>query len=87
LLKTVDMNSLELKKRIIKQIDHLNEEDFEKVYLQLLDILKPVTYYKLSDEENEAINSALEISEEGETYSHNEVISEAQVKFTNLKFK
>ena len=87
MLKTVDMNSLELKKRIIKQIDHLNEEDFEKVYLQLLDILKPVTYYKLSDEENEAINSALEISEEGETYSHNEVISEAQVKFTNLKFK
>ena len=81
------MNSMELKKKIIKQIDHLNEEDFEKVYLQLLDILKPVTYYKLSDEENEAINSALEISEEGETYSHNEVISEAQVKFTNLKFK
>jgi hypothetical protein len=87
LLKTVDMNSLELKKKIIKQIDHLNEEDFEKVYLQLLDILKPVNSYKLSDEENEAINLALKVSEEGETYSHNEVISEAQVKFPNLKFK
>jgi hypothetical protein len=87
LLKTVDMNSLELKKKIIKQIDHLNEEDFEKVYLQLLDILKPVNFYKLSDEENEAINLALKVSEEGETYSHNEVISEAQVKFPNLKFK
>jgi len=87
LLKTVDMNSLELKKKIIRQIDHLNEEDFEKVYLQLLDILKPVAIYKLSDEENEAINSALEVSEEGETYSHNDVISEAQVKFPNLKFK
>ena len=81
------MNSLELKKKIIRQIDHLNEEDFEKVYLQLLDILKPVAIYKLSDEENEAINSALEVSEEGETYSHNDVISEAQVKFPNLKFK
>jgi len=87
LLKTVDMNSLEQKKKIIKQIDHLNEEDFEKVYLQLLDILKPVNSYKLSDEENEAINLALKVSEEGETYSHNEVISEAQVKFPNLKFK
>jgi len=52
-----------------------------------LDILKPVAIYKLSDEENEAINSALEVSEEGETYSHNDVISEAQVKFPNLKFK
>jgi hypothetical protein len=83
----VDMNSLELKKKIIKQIDHLNEDDFGKVYHQLLDILKPVTFYKLSDEENEAIDSALKVSEEGETYTHNEIISEAQVKFPNLKFK
>ena len=81
------MNSLELKKKIIKQIDHLNEEDFEKVYLQLLDILKPVTFYKLSDEENEAINSALKVSDEVETHAHNEIISEAQVKFQNLTFK
>jgi hypothetical protein len=52
------------------------------VYLQLLDILKPVTFYKLSDEENEAINSALKVSEEGATYPHNEIISEAQVNST-----
>lgn len=81
------MNSLELKNKIIKQIDHLNEEDFEKVYLQLLDILKPVASYKLTEEENDAIDSALKVSEEGETYSHNEVTSEAQNKFPNLKFK
>lgn len=81
------MNSLELKKRIIKQIDNLMEEDFEKVYLQLLDILKPVSFYKLSEEENEAIDSALKVSEEGETYTNNEVISEAQIKYSNLKFK
>jgi len=81
------MNSLELKKKIIKQIDNLKEEDFEKVYLQLLDILKPVSFYKLSEEENEAIDSALKVSEEGETYTNNEVISEAQIKYSNLKFK
>ena len=81
------MNSLELKKKIIRQIDHLNEEDFEKVYLQLLDIIKPVTFYKLSKEENEAIDAALKVSEEGETYTHDEVISDAQIKFPNLKFK
>jgi len=67
------MNSLELKKKIIKKIDNLREEDFEKVYLQLLDILKPVSFYKLSEEENEAIDSALKVSEEGETYTNNEV--------------
>ena len=81
------MNSLELKKKIIKQIDNLKEEDFEKVYLQLLDILKPVSFYKLSEEENKAIDSALKVSEEGETYTNNEVISEAQIRYPNLKFK
>lgn len=87
MLKKGEMNSLELKKKIIKQIDHLNEEDFEKVYHQLLEILKPVAFYKLSDEENDAINSALSVSEEGETYAHHDVILEAQIKFPNLKFK
>ena len=61
------MNALELKKRIIKQIDHLNEEEFEKVYQKLLEILRPATYYQLSETENEAIDSALKVSEEGET--------------------
>ncbi len=81
------MNSVELKEKIIRQIDCLNEEDFEKVYNQLLEILKSANHYKLSEEENEAIDSALKVSEEGETYTHNEVISEAQNKFPNLKFK
>ena len=81
------MNSLELKKTIIRQIDHLKEEDFEKVYLQLLEILKPVSFYKLSEDENEAIDSALKVSEEGETYSNDEIILEAQIKYPNLKFK
>lgn len=81
------MNSLELKKKIIKQIDNLREEDFEKVYLQLLEILKPVSFYKLSEDENEAIDSALKVSEEGETYSNDEIILETQIKYPNLKFK
>jgi len=81
------MNTLELKNRIIRKIDSLNDNDFEKVYQQLLDVLKLGTSYKLSEEENEAIDSALNVSEGGETYSHNDVISEAQNKFPNLKFK
>ncbi len=81
------MNSLELKNKIIKQIDNLNESEFERVYHQLLEILKSANYYKLSEEENEAIDSALKVSEEGETYTHNEVSSEARNKFPNLKFK
>lgn len=81
------MNSLELKNKIIKQIDSLNEAEFERVYHQLLEILKSANQYKLSEEENEAIDSALKVSEEGETYTKNEVISEVRNKFPNLKFK
>jgi hypothetical protein len=81
------MNTLELKNKIIKQIDCLNKEDLEKVYNQLLEILNSANHYKLSDEENEAIDSALKVSEDGETYTQNEVIFEARNKFPNLKFK
>ena len=81
------MNTLELKNKIIRKIDRLNDTDFEKVYNQLLDVLQLPAPYKLSEEENEAIDSALKVSEEGETYSHDEVISEGKNKFPNLKFK
>jgi hypothetical protein len=81
------MNTLELKNKIIRKIDSLNDADFEKVYNQLLEVLQLSAPYKLSEEENEAIDSALKVSEEGETYSHEDVIFEAQTKFPNLKFK
>ncbi|MDP2338385.1 MAG: hypothetical protein Q8N05_18420 [Bacteroidota bacterium] len=81
------MNSAELKSKIIRQIDCLNEGDFEKVYHQLLEILKSANRYKLSEEENEAIDLALKVSEEGETYSHEKVVNEAKDRFPNLKFK
>ena len=81
------MNTLELKNKIIRKIDSLNEADFEKVYNQLLEVLKLEIPYKLSREENEAIDLALKVSEEGESYSRADFVSEAQNKFPNLKFK
>jgi hypothetical protein len=81
------MDTLELKNRIIRKIDSLNETDFEKVYAQLVEILNLEVPYKLSEAENEAVDQALKVSEDGEIYSHEEVVSEAQKKFPNLKFK
>jgi len=81
------MNTLELKNKIISQIDNLDDADFERVYNQLLEVLKMTTPYKLSNEENDAIDSALKVSEEGQTYSHDEVMKDAKVKFPHLKFK
>jgi hypothetical protein len=81
------MNTLELKNQIIRNIESLNEEDFEKVVHHLLEVLKLGNIYKLSVEENEAIDQALSVSEEGESYTHEDVVSEARNKFPNLKFK
>ena len=81
------MNTLELKNRIIRQIDSLDEADFEKVYNQLVEILNLEAPYQLTEAENEAVDLALKVSEAGAVYSHEEVVSEAQTKFPNLKFK
>ncbi|HET6557316.1 MAG TPA: hypothetical protein VFG54_08375 [Prolixibacteraceae bacterium] len=81
------MNALELKNKIIKEIDSLNEADFERVYNQLLDVLRSASPYNLSGEENEAIDAALKESEQGKTYTHDDVVNEAKVRFPHLKFK
>jgi hypothetical protein len=81
------MNTVKLKNKIIREIDRLKEEDFERIYHQLSEVLKSVTPYKLSEEENEAIDLALKTSEEEGKYSHQNVVSEAQQKYPNLKFK
>ena len=81
------MSTLELKDQIIRNIESLNEDDFQKVYHQLLEVLKLGNIYKLTVEENEAIDQALRVSEEEGTYSHDEVMKEAKEKFPNLKFK
>ena len=81
------MSILELKDQIIRNIESLNEDDFQKVYHQLLEVLKLGNIYKLTVEENEAIDQALRVSEEEGTYSHDEVMKEAKEKFPNLKFK
>jgi len=81
------MNTIELKNKIIQKIDALNDEEFEKVYQQLSEILQSATPYKLSEEENEAIDSALKASEESGTYAYDDIHREAKKKYPNLKFK
>ncbi|KOH43948.1 hypothetical protein [Sunxiuqinia dokdonensis] len=81
------MNTIELKNKIVQKIDSLNDEEFERVYQQLQEILQSAAPYQLSEEENEAIDSALKASEDGGTYSHDDIRSEAKKKYPNLKFK
>jgi len=47
------MSTLELKDQIIRNIESLNEDDFQKVYHQLLEVLKLGNIYKLTVDEND----------------------------------
>ena len=81
------MSTLELKDQIIRDIESLNEDDFQKVYHQLLEILKLGNIYKLTVEENEAIDQPLILREAEELmYSHDEVMGDVKDKYRNLDF-
>jgi len=81
------MNAAEIKLDLFRRIDNLKESDLEEVYNQFVAILNGSSPYKLSTDEQAAINEALEASKQGETYTHEQVMEEARGKYPNLKFK
>lgn len=76
-----------LKQDLIKRIDRLNDDELQKVYHQLVEILESSDIYQLSDDENHAIDEALLIHEEQQLYTHEEVIADAKSRYPNLKFE
>jgi hypothetical protein len=83
----VVMNIAELKLDLFRKIDNLKESEIEKIYNKFVAILNTTSLYKLSKNENIAINDALESSNNGEVYSHEEVTEEARRKYPNLRFR
>ena len=81
------MNSAEIKLDLFRKIDSIKESDLEKIYIDFLKLLNARLPYKLSNDEKAAIDEALEASQKGENFSHEEVIDEAKRKFPTLNFK
>ncbi|HNV53136.1 MAG TPA: hypothetical protein PLH91_04370 [Tenuifilaceae bacterium] len=81
------MNSAEIKLDLFRRIDSIKESDLEKIYIDFLKLLNARLPYKLSNDEKAAIDEALEASQKGESFSHEEVIDEAKRKFPTLNFK
>jgi len=80
------MNTAEIKLDILRRIDKLNEKQLKKIYHQLVQLLD-ISEYKLSDQENKAIDDALAREDTNEYSTTNDVVKEAKQKFQNLKFK
>lgn len=81
------MNVSEIKLELFRKIDNLNESELEKMYDKFLALLNANSAYKLSKDEKAAIEEALEASRQGKTFTHEEVMEEARVRYSNLKFK
>jgi len=81
------MNAAEIKLDLFRRIDNLKESDLEKVYNKFVALLNTSSPYRLSTDEQAAINEALEASKRGETYTHEQVMEEARGKYPNLRFK
>ncbi len=81
------MNAAEIKLDLFRRIDNLKESDLEKVYNKFVALLNASSPYRLSTDEQAAINEALEASKRGETYTHEQVMEEARGKYPNLRFK
>jgi hypothetical protein len=81
------MNSAELKLELFRKIDNLPMSDLELVYKQVVQLIDSNSSYKLSTEERQVIQEAIDESNEGKTLSHGQVVEEARNKYGNLNFK
>ena len=81
------MNAAEIKLDMFRKIDGISESELENIYHKFVAILNARSPYKLSKEEKNAIDEALKASENGEVYTHEEVMAESRRKYPNLNFK
>ncbi|MBI4647643.1 MAG: hypothetical protein HY738_13915 [Bacteroidia bacterium] len=81
------MSTAEIKLDLFRRIDSLNEPELERIYKRFLALLNAVTTHHLSEAEKKAIAQALESSDKGEAYSHEQVMNEAREKYPNLRFR
>ncbi|HKL34348.1 MAG TPA: hypothetical protein VJ919_17545 [Tangfeifania sp.] len=81
------MNTAEIKLELFRKIDELSDTDLKRNYINILALLSAQTEYKLTPKERKAVEDAIEQSEKGNILTHDEVLTEAKQKYSNLKFK
>jgi aminoglycoside phosphotransferase family enzyme len=81
------MNTAEKRTYILQRISKLNDVDFEQLYNEMLAVIQPNSPYKLSDEENTAIDQALDADESERRFTKSQIVAEAKLKYPNLNFK
>ncbi len=81
------MNTAEIKLELFRKIDRLQSEELEIVYNNISSFINDSTKYKLSDDERNGIDIALEESAKGNVFSSESVVAEAKQKYPGFKFE
>jgi hypothetical protein len=81
------MDIAEKRSDLLQRISTLDDHQFEEIFEEMIDVLQHSKPYQLTDEENLAIDQALEADEMERRLTKSQVVAEAEAKYHNLKFK
>ncbi|AHW62004.1 hypothetical protein SAMN05444285_1193 [Draconibacterium orientale] len=87
MVNVIEMNAAEIKLDLFRRIDNLSGAQLKLVYNEIVSLLNAENEYNLTDEEVNAVEEALTDSQNNNVYSSDEVKTEAQKRYPNLKFK
>jgi hypothetical protein len=86
LLKTKQMNTAELKIKILNQIDSLDSNKIEEFYGVLLNFINSKTevneWLEITDQQREGVDAAIEELDSGKGISHQEVMKKLMKKYS-----
>jgi len=81
------MNTSDIKLKLFRKIDSLNEDELRRCYNQIMSLLSSSDQYTLKANEKKAVDEALEYSKKEKSFTHEEVVKEARHKYPNLDIK
>ena len=81
------MNTSDIKLKLFRKIDSLNEDELRRYYNQILSLLSSSERHTLKANEKKTIDEAREYSKKGKPFTHEELVEEARRKYPNLDIK
>ena len=80
------MDIAEKRSDLLKRISTLDDQQFERIFDEMMAVLQHNKPYELTDEENLSIDQALDVDEKERRITKSQVVAEAIVKYPNLNF-
>jgi len=81
------MDIAEKRSDLLQRISTLEDHQLEEIFDEMLAVLQHGKVYQLTEEENFAIDQALESDEKVRRLTKSQVVAEAKAKYPKLKFK